>query len=158
MDRAQQLAPRRYELVHALLDEDCDDVVVVDAGSSERGERRVCVGVVGAHLIAVDPAMVGHRVEGRLRHGVHRAVHREVHDVHRVVVVGILDSGRGPQRPLQVCPGGRERIPARATEEVFKGLEGQSGVRNAGSSEQRGFGADREESLVDLGVDPRDEE
>ncbi len=57
-------------------------------------------------------AVVGDGVQGRLGHRVHGVLGDEVVDVHGVAVGGVLDAGRGPQRPLRPRRRPRERLPA----------------------------------------------
>ena len=59
----------------------------------------------------------------------------------RVVVVGVLDAGGGPQRPLPAGAVGLEGRPALAGEELLVGLVGQPGVGDAGLALERRVGA-----------------
>ena len=158
----QQLVPGGDELVDALLDQDLDDVVVVDAGLGERVHVRRGVVVERPDPVAPDLAVVGHGVQGLLRHRVHGVLDDQVDDVHGVVVVGVLDAGRGPQRPLLAGARSLERGPAVAAVELLERLERQPGVGDAGLALQgrvgAGPGGGGVEALVDLGVDAGDEE
>src|SRR3954465_1613455 len=56
--RLEELVPRGDELLHALADQDLDDVVVVDAGVGQCLHRGGRVGVERSHLVALDVAVV----------------------------------------------------------------------------------------------------
>ena len=141
---------------------DLDHVVVVDAGLGQRLHVGGGVVVERSNPVAADLAVVGDRVERLLGHGVDGVLDDQVDDVHRVVVVGVLHAGRGPQRALLAGTLCLEPLPARAAEELLVHLEGEAGVGDAGLALEVGVGAGtgggRVEALVDLGVDPRDEE
>ena len=159
-----QLVPGLHELVDALLDQDRDHVVVVDAGVGQRvacvRRRRRRTAATWSPLISPWSATASH---GLLGHRVDGVLDDQVDDVHGVAVVGVLHAGRGPQRPLRLGAVGLERGPAVAGEDLLVGLEGQPRVGDAGLAlaapgrcpARRSVGV---EPLVDLGVDAGDEE
>ena len=110
--------------------------------------------------VALDLAVVGERVHGLLRHRVDGVGHHELGDVEGVGVVGVLHPGRRPQRPLRVGARGRELLQRSLGDHLLVRRVGQPGVGDRGlaAQGQRLVGADRLEPLVDLGVDPGDEE
>jgi hypothetical protein len=82
-------------------------------------------------------------------------------DVEGVRVVRVLHRGGGPQRTLDVRPGGGEvRPPGVLHQVVGERLVGQAGVRHPGLPLQcgGGRGSGPVEAAVDLGVHPGDEE
>ena len=88
------------------------DVVDVDAERGQlvehlRRRRRSMPATVSPRISAV----VGDRLQRRLRHRVDRARRDQLDDVHRVGVRRVLDAGRGPQRPLRLGARRRQRLP-----------------------------------------------
>ena len=143
----EELVPGGDELLDTLLDQDLDHVVVVDAGVGERPAcgrpRRRRTGRTWSPLMSPWSATAFMR---RLGHRVHGVLDHEVVDVHRVAVVGVLDAGRGPQRPLLARAVGLERLPALAGEGLLVGLVGQPGVGDAGLALEVRVGARRRRS------------
>ena len=135
-------------------------VVVVDADLGQRAEHLLRVGVVAAHRVRGDPAVVGDRAQGGLGHGVDHARRDQVGHVAGVGVGRVLDRRRGPQRPLRAGPRGRQRGPPRRGDHRLVALVGQPGVRDRGPPAQARppRGADLVQPRVDLGVHPGDEE
>ena len=119
-------------------------------------------GVAGTgDRVAVDDAVVGDRVNGLLRHGVHGVGGDQLGDIQGVGVVRVLHAGGRPQRPLHSRAVSLERLVAVAADEhLLVCRVCQPGVGHARLSTQRQclVAADLLQSLVDLGVHPGDEE
>src|ERR1700749_277302 len=71
LDRLDELVPGRGELGHALIFQHGDHVVIGDAQVLQVRDDLTGRVVRAVARVAVDHAVVGHRVQGRLRHGVH---------------------------------------------------------------------------------------
>src|SRR5690242_8653647 len=72
LDRVEQLLPGDLELVDALVLQDLEHVGEVDADPLQRVEDLLRLGGRAGDLVAFDLAVLAERVEGLLRHGVHR--------------------------------------------------------------------------------------
>ena len=160
LDGLEHLVPGHLELGHALVLEDLDHVVVADAEPLEVGED-LAGRVVGAvHRVAREHAVVGGRVQGRLGHRVHRVGDDQVDDVHGVGEGRVLGGGGRPQRPLHLGALGGEGPPPVGVELLLVELVGEPRVGDGrlALQRQRLRRPDRGQPLVDLGVDPGDEE
>ena len=153
---------RLSNFVDALVLEHLDDVVHVDADGRQRRElwlaRRCSTGRTVSPVIAT---VVGDGLEGLLGHGVDGVRRDQLDDVQGVGVGRVLDAGRRPQRALPVraargqrAASGRWRRPPRRP--------GRPGARWRRRPCRAGARASAVpifvEALVDLGVDPADEE
>ena len=150
----EQLFHRLDELVDAVAQELVGDVVEVDARLGQR--LQVGFGVLLDRCVA-DVGVVGRGQQGGHRHRVDRVGPDEPVDVQRVGVLRVLDAGRRPQRPLDGGPGLAQLGEALAQEDRLVAPVGGARVGQAGAAVQVAP-AERVESLVDLGVDARDEE
>ena len=95
-------------------------------------EDAVRVGVGAGDGVAGDLAVVEGRLERLLGHRVHGAGGDELGDVERVGKRRVLDAGRGPQRPLHVGAGIRQRLGAVGGELLLEQLVREARVRDAG--------------------------
>ena len=124
-------------------------------------EDRLC-GVRGAgDGVSRDDAVIGDGLQRLLRHRVDGVRRDQLGDVHRVGVVGVLHTGRGPQGTLYARAFVLERTePVALFEHLLIGGVGQPGVRDAGlaAERERFVAADLLQPGVDLGVHPRHEE
>ena len=108
-----------------------------------------------------DLAVVGERVDDRLRHRVDHAGGDQLLDVDHVAVVGVLGRGRRPQRTLRVRAGVGERLPAVAGEHLARSARRPAGRwrwRPCRAAPWPPSRADLLQPLVDLGVHPGHEE
>ena len=112
--------------------------------------------------------MIAERIECGRRNGVHRIVANQFLDVNHVAVLWILRACAGPEYALAFRATLRQRIPARAAEQLFILCVGELRVGDchlaldalqqsllagvAGGLHLRGYG------VVDCGVDAADEE
>ena len=153
--------PARGELLDTLPLQHADDVVVVDAEpgkSLEVGTRRGDV-VVGEGLRArIAVVLVG--VDGLERHGVDGARRHQFLHVEQVVVGGVLGRGRCPQRLLPAGALGSQGLESPVAETLQIEPVGGSCIGDGGLAEERTglFRVDGLQPLVDLGVEPGDEE
>src|SRR4051794_35813000 len=160
LHRLLQLRPGLLELVDALVLQRQEDVGEVDALGGQRVEDLLGLRGVAGDPVALDLAVVGEGHQGLLRHRVDGVGDHQLGHVERVGVVGVLDPGGGPQRPLRRGALGGQRLPARPGEDLLVRGVGEPRVRDRGlaAQRQRLVGADLLQPLVDLGVDPGDEE
>ena len=106
-------------------------------------------------------AVVGKRLDGRVGQGVDGVGTDQLVDVQRVGVGRVLGRRAGPQRPLHSGTLGGQRLPPMAAEGLLEhaGRPACPGRRAPLPRSARASGrADRLESMIDLGVDPADEE
>src|SRR4051794_29121774 len=102
LDVVEQLAERRAELLHALLLERRDHVVVVDAGLAQVVEHLAGAVDVALERAALDVAVVLEGLDRLRRHRVDGVGSDQLLDVHRVAVALVLDRRRRPQAALRV--------------------------------------------------------
>ncbi len=128
--------------------------------ASQLVEDRLRALLLAGDPVALDLAVVGEGLQRLLRHGVDRVGDDQVGDVEGVGVVGVLDPGRGPQRPLRLGAGLLELLPAVARDDLEERRVGDPRVGDRGLAAQAEgvVAAERLEPLVDLGVHPGDEE
>ena len=118
-----------------------------------------CRSAVGSSAAVgpVTPPCGAGGLQDRHRHRVDRVGGDQAPDVERRRVVRVLDARRRPQRALNRAAGGLQVGEALAVEDPLERLVGRAGVGQAGRAQQLRV-AEPLEALVDLGVDPRDEE
>ena len=137
-----------------------DDVVVVDAEGFQVVEHRAGRRRSATDRVALDHAVVGDRVQGGFRHGVDGVRRDEVGDVQGVGVAGSFTPVDAQSGRWVLAPAAASAFQRSLEDHVLVVLVGQPGVGDGGLAAQR-LGllrADLVEPLVDLGVDPGDEE
>ena len=166
-DRLQEALERFRERGDAFDLQLVCDLVEVDARGRELLQlalRKVQVLVeAAAHL-----AVLAEGRERRGRNGVDRVGADELLDVVGVRIAGILGRRAGPERTLRAGAGLAQPVPARTVEELLEVLVRHLGVGDRGLAVQALelalLGGVRDgldlvgQHLVDLGVDPADEE
>jgi hypothetical protein len=153
-DSGEQLVHRRDKGGDALFQQRLRDVAHVDSRLRERLKRGAGVALGAARL---DLPTLGNGQQRLHRHRVNGVWRDEVVDVQRLRVRRILRARGRPERALVERAGREEDSEAVAVKDLLEALVGRARV-----GERRGAGqvtaAERLQSLVDLGVDARDEE